>query len=193
MPPTSPRLSAVFDKSLFIAQPIGHAEDESSENDVTTHMRSRSLDINHLTSSLGPVESHPPRKSDGSPPVVLDTPNKRRIEGVYDRFLMATTGVKKVGRGNQSDNLGHVQNRPNTLPSAQHQNNHRLFNAARPMPPSMSNEDMKFPRAVEDFGLEARETSANVSHYKDDSSNTVALVRRALKAVVTGKTVTKQL
>jgi len=128
--------------------------------------------------------------------VVIDTPNRRRIEGVYDRFLMATAGVKTVGRGYQSDNLGPVQNAPDLAPSThyhKHNNNHRIFNTARPMPPPVSSEDLKQQqRTVDEFGLVSRTANADVSHYKDDRNNTVALVRRAFKAV-TGKTVTRRM
>jgi len=168
MPPKSPRLSTFLDKSLFIASPVGHTEDESGLNADTTYLRSRSLDIDHLTSSLVHVDPYLPRKSDGAPPVMTDTPNRRRVEGVYDRFLMATAGVKRVGRGYQSDNFGPVQD------------------AAAPAPP-VSSEDLKLPRTVDESGL-VRKTSPDVSYYKDDSNNTVALVRRAFKAVVTGTT-----
>jgi hypothetical protein len=195
MPPKSPRLSAFLDKSLFVAPPMGRTEDESSANSDSTFLRSRSLDIDHLTSSLVHVESYPPRKSSGAPPVVLDTPNRRRIEGVYDRFLLATAGVKRVGRGYQSDNLGPAQNAPDPGPSThfhKHNNNHRIFNTTRPIPPPVSSEDLKLPRTVDESGLVSPKASADVSHYKDDGNNTVALVRRAFKAV-TGKTVTRRL
>ncbi|KIM89475.1 hypothetical protein PILCRDRAFT_226626 [Piloderma croceum F 1598] len=191
MPPTSPRLSAVFDKSLFIAPPIGHTEDISENDDTTAYTRSKSLDFNHLQ-----VKHHPPRELDGSPPVVLDTPNRRRIEGVYDRFLMATAGVKRGGRRNQSVSLSHVKDVPSTSPSPQHPNHHdihRAFNTAQPMAPSVFNEEVKLPRSVDELGTVTRDPSPDVSHYKDDSNNTVALVRRALKAVVAGKAATRQL
>jgi hypothetical protein len=187
MPPTSPRLSAVIDKSLFVKPPISHAEDESIANEDSTFLRSRSLDFDRLTSSL--VHARPsPRKSHGPPAAVIDTPNRRRMEGVYDRLLMATTGVKKVGRGYQSDN-------PGPLPSAQyrsHHNNHRLFNSARPTPPPVSNEGLKHAKLVDEFGLVTPKVNPDVSHYKDDGSNTVAFVRRAFK-VVAGKTATKRM
>ena len=76
----------------------------------TTLPRSKSLDIDHLASSPVHVEPYPPRKSDGAPPAVTDTPSRRRAERVYDRFLMASSGVKRVGRGYQSDNVGPTQN-----------------------------------------------------------------------------------
>jgi hypothetical protein len=191
MPPTSPRLSAVFDKSLFIAPPIGHTEDISENDDTTAYTRSKSLDFNHLQ-----VKSHPPRESDRSPPVVLDTPNRRRIEGVYDRFLMATAGVKRGGRRNQSASLSHMKNVPNISLSPQlpnHHNIHRAFNTAQPVTPSVFNEEFKLPRSVDELGTVTRDPSHDVSYYKDESSNTVALVRRALKAVVAGKAATRQL
>jgi hypothetical protein len=191
MPPTSPRLSAVFDKSLFIAPPIGHTRDKSENDDTTAYIRSKSLDFNHLQS-----KPHPPLEADGSPPEVLDTPNKRRIEGVYDRFLMATAGVKRGGRRNQSASLSHVKDVLSTSPSPQHPNHHnihRAFNTVQPMAPSVFNEETKLPRSVDELRTVTRDPSPDVSNYKDDSNNTVALVRRALKAVVAGKAATRQL
>jgi len=184
MPPTSPRLSAVFDKSLFIAPPIGHTGDKSENDDTTTYTRSKSPDLNHLQ-----VKPHPLRELDGSPRVVLDTPNTRRIEGVYDRFLMATAGVKRGGRRNQSISLSHVSD----VQHPNHHNIHRAFNTAQSMAPSVFNEEMKLPRSVDEPRTVTRHPSPDVSHYKDDSNNTVALVRRALKAVVVGKAATRQL
>jgi len=61
------------------------------------------------------------------------------------------------------------------------------------MPPPVSSEDLKQQqRTVDEFGLVSRTANADVSHYKDDRNNTVALVRRAFKAV-TGKTVTRRM
>jgi hypothetical protein len=199
MPKTSSRLSAFLDPSLFIAPPISPRDEEPAAMADTTTPRSKSLDINHLTASPVHVEPYPPRKSDG-PAVVIDSPNKRRIESVYDRFLMATSGVKRVGRGYQSDNVGSMQSSldpraSSTLGFNYNRNHSRVFNSVRrAMPPPVSSDDLNMQLDVDEFGLITRTTPGiDTPNHRGESSNTVALVRRAFKAVVTGKTVTKRL
>lgn len=161
-----------------------------------SYMRStKSLDINHLTSSPVLIEPYPPRKSTGAAEV-LDSPNRRRVENVYDRFLMATAGVKRVGRGYQSDNLGPIQGQPPPAASTSKRsvyNQSTFTSSRRAMPPPVSSEDLKVPGALDEYGqMTCRSVTPEIPHHKDDSHNTVALVRRAFKAV-TGKTVSRRL
>lgn len=117
----------------------------------------------------------------------FSSPGRRHVEGVYDRFLMATTGVKRVGRGYQSDNRGPVQNmqKANTYKKSS-----KLFgNGRRPMPPPVSSADFPYSTAVDDFGkLTAPYTFATAPH-KEENGNTVRVVAKAFKAMVTGKSV----
>lgn len=153
-----------------------------SESDFTL-MRSQSLDINHLIESPVHVEPYPPRKSlaaeRGLPPEPVDTPRaQRQKEGVYDRFLMATTGVKRVGRGYQSEAHAPVTNSFDPRPPPK---THRVFGSnRRPMPPAVSSDDM-IPGSDE-FGVSLDTTDDAI-----DTKQTVGFgLRRALKAVTTG-------
>lgn len=183
--PAAPRLSAVLDRSLFVATPIPPKFADNLNDD--------------LTASPYHVEPYPPRRS-GEAQNVPPSPERRRLEGVYDRFLMATTGVKRVGKGYQSDNFRPLQN---TIPSdtgklpASHGRTFGVFGTGkRQMPPPVSSDDV-WCRAssIDELGFttcsNAIGTAPRVS--KDDSKNTAALVRRAIKAIVPGKTVSRTL
>ncbi|KZP18621.1 hypothetical protein FIBSPDRAFT_933382 [Athelia psychrophila] len=194
--PTNSRLSAFLEPSLFVASPRPSREDRSNTTPDTSFMRStKSLDINHLTSSPVHIEPYPPRKSIGAIEV-LDSPSRRRVENVYDRFLMATAGVKRVGRGYQSDNLGPAQGPPPLSASTTKRSTYSqsTFNSSRrAMPPPVSSEDLKVPGALDENGhLACRSNTPEIPHHKDDGHNKVAFVRRAFKAV-TGKTVSRRL
>lgn len=197
MPTTSPRLSAVIDSSVFIAPPHSADRDDSTIILNTTLPRSKSLDIEQLTASPVHVDPYPPRKSDVSYPVVQSPKTRKNHERVYDRFLMATSGVKRVGRGYQSDNVGPVQSSLDprvTTPPQSYNHNHRVFNSARrAMPPPVSSDDFKSSTPVDEFGLVACRAEFDTPAHKDDANNTVAFVRRAFKTMVTGKTVTRRL
>lgn len=78
LPPRTPRLSAVVDKSLFIATPSAYKE----QNLATIADVSR----DSLTASPLQVEPYPARPLSTGSNVVLDTPAKKHIEGVYDRY-----------------------------------------------------------------------------------------------------------
>jgi len=112
---------------------------------------------------------------------------------------MATSGVKRVGRGYQSDNIGSMHNtldpRISSTQGYNHNRNHnRVFNSARrAMPPPVSSDDLKTQLDVDEFGLVTWTPAIDTPNHKGEGNNTVALVRRAFKAVVTGKTVTKRL
>jgi hypothetical protein len=160
--------------------------------------RSILFDDGDLTASPFHVEPYQPRKS-GEPTVVLNSPDRRRVEGVYDRFLMSTTGVKRVGKGYQSDNFGPAHNVPSTLdckPTNNNPRNFKVFNSARrtAMPSPVSSDDPWQNPSVEELGYVTCSAGASRTS-KEDSKNTatVTLVRRAIKAIVPGKTVSRRL
>ncbi|KAF9013205.1 hypothetical protein BDQ17DRAFT_1321088 [Cyathus striatus] len=193
--PSSPRLSQVVDRNLVIRTPFMSRELllDDVENMNTPEHRQPSFD--ELTSSPCHVEPYQPRKFDTE--ALPDTPSQRRLEGVYDRFLMATSGVKRVGKGYQSDNIGPIGNN-NTLnvQNIAKRDSHRAFYSARkPMPPPVSSDDVTRAASVDELGFVAHSNGVtNTSSSKDDSHNTVALVRRAIKAMVPGKaTVSRRL
>ena len=124
------------------------------------------------------------------------------MEHVYDRFLM-TSGVKRNGKGYQSEALAPIANTLNSNNSNTKRENFRPFGSGRkPMPPPVSSADMieKAERkavAVDEMGLmtnvEAEVGSTPLSSLAsktEDGQNghgTVSLVRRAFKAMVPGK------
>ena len=132
----SPRLSAVFNRSLFVAPPLSpRLVEDPTPTPETNHGRSIHF---HDSNS-----SYPLCKS--SDQVVPESPDRRHLEGVYDRFLMATSGVKRVGKGYQSDNPKPLQNAMN-MPEHTKGSNARggfgVFGSnKRVMPPPISSED----------------------------------------------------
>lgn len=194
------RLDAVIDKNLFIAEPrtptIQILEPTDQAVPATpgpTPVSQKETDS--LIASPFVVRPYPPRTQ--SP--ILESPNtQRRTEGVYDRFLMATSGVKRVGRGYQSENVGPTANNPRGLSHSVgpalpgHKSAPKLFLSARrsAMPPPVSSEDFIERRAVSIDELGVMQTYNGVSSTtisKDPRTNTVKNVRKAIKAIVTGK------
>ncbi|KAF9220880.1 hypothetical protein BS17DRAFT_786121 [Gyrodon lividus] len=191
----SPRLSTVLDRSLFVAPPVSprFTEDVTATPGIT---RGRSIQFDDLNSSPYHVEPYPPRKS--ADQVVHDSPDRQRLEGVYDRFLMATSGVKRVGKGYQSDNFKPVHNTINTVEHAKpnHSRSFGVFGTGkRAMPPPISSDDQwRRSTSIDELGFVASGPGTNASSsraFKDESKAT--FVRRAIKAMVPGKTVSRRL
>ncbi|ESK95245.1 map microtubule affinity-regulating kinase 4 isoform 2 [Moniliophthora roreri MCA 2997] len=188
-PLPSPRLSAAVDRNIFIAPPVRSREDVDHLD--TPPPISKSFD--ELTSSPLVVEPYPLRNSSAANRSIPDSPTQRRMEGVYDRFLMATSGVKRVGKGYQSDNNGPMHSsvtRPTNAPSK-----HRVFYSTRkPMPPPVSSDDHRVV-CVDELGVMSSTPcpEAGSDVLRDQSNNTVAMMRRAIKAMVPGKTMNRRL
>ncbi|KAG8214433.1 hypothetical protein J3R82DRAFT_9456 [Butyriboletus roseoflavus] len=196
-PVSSPsiRLSAVLDRSLFVAPPVSprFTEDSVTTPEIT---RGRSIQFDDLNSSPYHVEPYLLRNSGEQ--VILDSPNKRHLEGVYDRFLMATSGVKRVGKGYQSDNLKPAHNSISTAEhgKAGHARGFGVFGTSkRAMPPPVSSEDVwRRSTSIDEFGFVTVGQGTNTSssrNSKDESRPT--FVRRAIKAMVPGKTISRRL
>jgi hypothetical protein len=101
---------------------------------------------------------------------------------------MATTGVKRVGKGYQSNNSGPVSY--TVGPSTPAPRNHRAFHSARrAMRPPVSSEDNRQSASVDELGIM---TYAGPSTPREGNT-TITLVRRAFKAIVPGKTVSRRL
>ncbi|KAF9483411.1 hypothetical protein BDN70DRAFT_318045 [Pholiota conissans] len=174
-PAPTPRLSQVIDRSLIIAPPLS-SRDNLLDFDSVEYERSRSFD--ELTSSPLHVEPYPQRPRASHDANIPDTPSRHRIEGVYDRFLMATSGVKRLGKGYQSDNIAPVGTSHTMGPSAVPQHKGRLFHSTRrPMPPPVSSEDQPRPNSVDELGVMVY---ADLPA-KDEGNATVSLVRKAFK------------
>jgi serine/threonine-protein kinase GIN4 len=176
-PPLTPRLSQVIDRSLIIA-PLLTSRDNLLDCQSVEYDRSRSFD--ELTSSPLHVEPYPQRPRASQDDNIPDTPSRHRIEGVYDRFLMATSGVKRLGKGYQSDNIGPVGGVSSTPGTAIPQHKSRMFHSTRrPMPPPVSSEDQQRPNSVDELGVMVY---ADLPAAKDHEGNTtVSLVRKAFK------------
>ncbi|KAG7088184.1 hypothetical protein E1B28_012202 [Marasmius oreades] len=187
-PPSSPRLSTAVDRSIFILPPVKSRDDVDHLN--TPPPFSKSFD--ELTSSPLIVEPYPPRESYTPDRPVPDSPAQRKLEGVYDRFLMATSGVKRVGKGYQSDIRGPVHSTvqpPENVPAR-----HRVFySTRRQMPPPVSSDQMHI--VVDELGVMSSTPVTGAEHeiFGDQSNTTVAIVRRAFKAMVPGKTLNRRL
>ena len=100
---------------------------------------------------------------------------------------MSTTGVKRVGKGYQSDNKGALMN--TGLPKlATIKRGSSFFHSTRKqMPPPVSSDDVQRRASfgeVDEFGVVGSE---QVVATFQEATNTVGTFRRALKAVVTGR------
>ncbi|OSD07458.1 hypothetical protein PYCCODRAFT_1358875 [Trametes coccinea BRFM310] len=187
-PTPTPRLSTVVDKSLFIATSPAHKVPEEPEVSMRSTPPRQKDDLTASPLHVEPYPARPVRTT-----VALDTPAKRHLEGVYDRFLMSTTGVRRNGKGYQSDNggpVGHVAApRPHSS-MAKRSQKFKFHTARRPMPPPVSSDDLRRASSVDEFGTfcpsqstPAPAPAAGAEHNK----NTIAVVRKAFKAIVTGK------
>jgi uncharacterized protein YycO len=140
--------------------------------------------------------------------VTLNTPARRNLEISYERLLMSTSGVKRVGRGYQSDfdNMSAPATaapmmKTSTKPAVHTKKQSKLWgNGGARMPPPVSSEDVKY--YTDEFGnivptyhaahaqaFNATETSWS---HKDDGVSAVRIVREALKAIVNVKTHSKK-
>ncbi|KAG6853053.1 hypothetical protein C0991_007197 [Blastosporella zonata] len=205
VPPSAHRLSEVLDSSLFIAPPLSpRPASNPREEDLELDMRDISIvqgstSFNDLNSSPLHVEPYPARRA--SMQILPDTPTQRRVEGVYDRFLMATSGVKRLGKGYQSDNVGYVSSGGSlAIPAHRPRPEKKVFHSTRrPMPAAVSSDDLQRRAAsVDELGIISRgpvssDAMARHTALKDDTKTTVALVKRAIKAFVPNKSTSKRL
>ncbi|KAF7314512.1 Protein kinase domain-containing protein [Mycena kentingensis (nom. inval.)] len=185
---SSPRLADVLDRSLLVASPARGVEGDEDRSNTAVD---RSFD--DLNSSPYHVQPYPARKLKGDV-VVPDSPSLRRVESVYDRFLMATTGVKRVGKGYQSDNCGPVAFSTNmTTTPVTPARPHRAFHSARrAMRPPVSSEDVnRLSASVDELGMMTYAGPGTVS--PREGNTTITLMRKAFKAIVPGKTVSKRM
>lgn len=178
-------LSAVLDRDLFTPDPVPMDPDSSgSSND---HATAHSPGCNSLTDSPFLVHPYPSRKQAVTPPA-MDSPTRRDLEGVYDRLLMASSGVKRVGKGYQSSHVKPIST--NMSPSSS-KNPGRFFHSTRrPMPPPVSSEDKFLTWTPGELGVMSSD-HVNVDG-PEDHAGAAKAVSRALKALVTGKTVVKK-
>ncbi|KAH6912813.1 CAMK/CAMKL/MARK protein kinase [Coprinopsis sp. MPI-PUGE-AT-0042] len=195
---TLPRLADVVDRSLFVAPPF-RSRDDLLDNQSFVFAREPSFD--DLTGSPCHVEAYPSRHRPSADASFLDSSDRHKMEHVYDRFLM-TSGVKRNGKGYQSEALAPISNTVGANHNANKRESFRPFGSTRkPMPPPVSSADMiekleKKAVAVDELGLmtnvegEAGTTPLSSLAAKSEEGNgngTVSLVRRAFKAMVPGR------
>jgi serine/threonine-protein kinase GIN4 len=178
-------LSTVLDRDLFTPDPVPTDPDTSgsSDNHATAHSPGR----DSLTDSPFLVHPYPSRKQAATPP---DSPTRRDLEDGYDRLLMATSDVKRVGKGYQSCHVKPISTNVVQLPS---KNPGRFFHSTRrPMPPPISSEDKFMTWAAELDVTSSGHANVDGPGLLEDRAGTAKVVSRALKALVTGKAVTKK-
>lgn len=169
----------VVPRSLFVAPTY------TSRDDLLDAGRETSSDEH---SSICHVEPYPQtRASQGR---YCDTPERQLTENVYDRFLMST-GVKRNGKGYQSEApIASLSVGPST---GKKESLLTFYTARKPMPPAVSSEDVERGTvSVDEVGVVhiQKDVGDASGVMKDESmSSTVALVRRAFKAIVPGKAV----
>ena len=182
-------LSTVLDRNLFTPDPIPADPDTSGSS--SDFMSPQSPDRDSLTDSPFVVQPYPTRKQLVQSPA-MDSPTQRHVEVVYDRFIMATSGVKRVGKGYQSS---HVKPVSTSLPSSSSSRSPGKFfhSTRRPMPPPVSSEDKFAGASVDELGrIQPASMVVDTSGLREDRAGAAKVVSRALKALVTGKTVAKK-
>ncbi|KAL1702744.1 kinase-like domain-containing protein [Schizophyllum commune] len=182
-PQLSPKLADVLDRSVFVNTP------ELELHTSFEGRRHKSFD--ELTSSPLHVEPYPARQS-RTPDPLPDTPCRKRVEQVYDRFLMSSSGVTRLGKGYQSDARRPVSNTVSSRGIKK--TDHRVFASVRrvAMPPPVSSEDTSRVGSVDELGMHIGAGIGSTA-LKDETNKMGLSVRRALKNLVPGKTVSRRL
>ncbi|EED78106.1 predicted protein [Postia placenta Mad-698-R] len=175
-------LERLVDRGLFIASPPSTPlpDIEIITEDVK----------NELTESPFQVEPYPPRAELSNSVNMLDTPGRKHLDDIYDRFLMSTAGVKRVGKGYQSNNNRPMSNVSRDAISASKRNQRFFLSNRKPMPPPVSSEDLRRASSVDEFGVVVHSIVGNSTNNHDQGKNTAAIVRKAFKAIVSGKPMT---
>jgi hypothetical protein len=184
----SVRLSAIIDtsdRSLFFSKPNSPIEVEPTERsipmitltDLTIEPKTPQKDGSPLKSHWSPDTKSSPSTPNPTPATsttcvaLADDPTNKDVEGVYDRFLMATSGVVRLGRGYQSDNTIHDtsltqqqvgQFDPRRMSQSQTWKRNSLFN-------SIKGKEAHVHYAADDIGL--KKAIANANSSKDGPGN----------------------
>jgi serine/threonine-protein kinase GIN4 len=162
-------------------------ESSGSSND---HATAHSPGRDSLTDSPFVVHPYPSRKQAVTRPT-MDSPTRRDLEGVYDRLLMATSGVKRVGKGYQSSHVKPIST--NTSPSSSKGPGRFFHSTRRPMPPPVSSEDKFMTWTPDELDIMSSDyVNVDGPGLCEDHAGAAKAVSRALKALVTGKTVVKK-
>ena len=115
------------------------------------------------------------------PPFILFETIVSDLTSFFPRFLMSTTGVKRNGKGYQSDYVRPAENvRPHSSMAKRSQ---KFFTTRPKMPPPVSSDDLRRSSSVDEFGA----FMSTPAPMQEQNHNTIAIVRKAFKAIVTGK------
>ena len=180
-------LAAVLDRSIFIAKcsstPALH--ELPSIRSISSIPMITTEEIEPSTPARpqdGKTESLPKRHGSLSPPSAAASPTRpEQVENVYDRFLMATSGVTRVGKGYQSANTinGHIVQ----AAQARKRQTGLFHSTRRHMPPPVCSDDL-MDISVDEVGL-LRSLPSGRTNTKPDGHSTVRIMKNALKAIVT--------
>ncbi|KIY46685.1 hypothetical protein FISHEDRAFT_46792 [Fistulina hepatica ATCC 64428] len=196
-------------RSVFIATPPKHDPPVSppAERNFSRFVEASlsSTITDELTSTPLRVEPYQPRVPQNIDNIP-DTPERRRTEEVYDRFLMASSGVVRVGKGYQSGvsvrgPISHTIGVANgatavrDVPSGAIRGHLGFSSTRRQMPPPVSSDDVCRTASVDELGtILKRNAETPMPMSRDEpTSSTVARMRRALKVFAPGKTVSQRL
>ena len=116
--------------------------DPDTSGSSSDRMSPQIPDRDSLTDSPFVVRQYPTRKQLVRSPA-MDSPTQRHVEVVYDRFLMATSGVKRVGKGYQSCHVKPVSTGTPSSSSSLRSLGKFFHSSRRPMPPPVSSEDRR--------------------------------------------------
>ena len=155
-------------------------------------MSSQILDLDSLTKSPFVVQPYPIRNQLVRSPV-MDSPTQRHAEVVYDRFLMATNGVKRVSKGYRSCHVKPVSTSTPSSSSSSRSPGKFFHSSRRPMPPPVSSEDRRFTGfSVDELSrIQPGSIDADSSGLREDRAGAARVISRAFKVLVSGKTVIK--
>jgi serine/threonine-protein kinase GIN4 len=184
-------LSTVLDRDLFTPDPVPAADPDTSGSS-SDHISPQSPDRDSLTDSPFVVQPYPTRKQIART-AAMDSPTQRHVEGVYDRFLMATSGVKRVGKGYQSCHVKPVSTGVPSSSSSSRSPGKFFHSTRRPMPPPVSSEDKFAGASADELGrIQPGSVGVDTYGFREDRAGAAKVVSRALKALVTGKPVVKK-
>jgi serine/threonine-protein kinase GIN4 len=170
------RLSAMIDSSVFIASPRARSAEILRTPKITVTTEEV---FDDLSGSPFHVQPYPMRPRDPDAAPLPDTPTRIHAETVYDRFLMSTSAVKRVGSGYQSSAPAPSGS---LLPDARAQRrSSRIFTSTRkPMLPAVSSEDVHRAASVDELGSIGRANMLSPAPSTEEPG-----VWRALKAATT--------
>jgi serine/threonine-protein kinase GIN4 len=135
----------MVDSSAFVATPRARSAEIHRTPEITITRDA----ADDLSGSPFHVEPYPLRPRDPDAAPLPDTPTRIHAETVYDRFLMSTSAVRRVGAGYSSNApAGNLQ--PDAR--AQRRSSKIFASTRKPMPPPVSSDDVRRAASVDELG-----------------------------------------